>query len=154
MRVDFYHLTRWGLDRALPPLLMKVLDGGQRAVVRAGSRERVEDLAAHLWSFDPAAWLPHGTARDGSPAEQPVWLTERDENPNRATVLVLVDGTGAESLADWGRCLDLFDGGDADAVAAARERWVSAREQGHALYYWQQSDSGGWVEKARHAPTA
>lgn len=152
MRVDFYHLTLWGLDRALPPLLAKVLDSGRRAVLLAGSRARVEDLAAHLWSFDPAAWLPHGTARDGSPAHQPLWLTDRPENPNRAEVLILVDGMAADSLAAFSRCLDLFDGSDPGAVAAARERWTSAREEGHNLHYWQQNPNGGWTEKARHPP--
>ncbi len=52
--VGFYHLLTTPLEKALPGLLVKALDGGMRAVVLAGSDERVEALCAALWTFDPA----------------------------------------------------------------------------------------------------
>ncbi|BBK41729.1 DNA polymerase III subunit chi [Allostella vacuolata] len=146
--VGFYHLTRTPLERALPRLLEKVWGSGRRAVVLAASRERAEALNALLWTYDPASFLPHGTARDGNPAQQPIWLTAVDENPNAATVLVLVDGMVSDALAGFERCLDLFDGNDPDAVLAARERWKAARQAGHALTYWQQTEQGGWQARA------
>ena len=142
--IGFYHLTRTPLERALPRLLEKVAGAGRRAVVLAGSEERAETLNALLWTFDPDSFLPHGTARDGNPAQQPIWLTTLDENPNGATVLVLIDGMVSARLAEFERCLDLFDGNDPEAVAAARERWRAARQAGHALTYWQQTEQGGW----------
>ncbi|WP_374443582.1 DNA polymerase III subunit chi [Stella sp.] len=142
--IGFYHLTRTPLERALPRLLEKVAGSGRRAVVLTGSEERAEALNALLWTYDPGSFLPHGTARDGNPGEQPIWLTPQDENPNGATVLVLVDGMVSARLDAYERCLDLFDGNDPDAVAAARERWREAKQAGHALTYWQQTDQGGW----------
>ena len=146
MRVDFYHLERSPVDRALPQLLERVLQVGHRAVVLASSAERVEALAGLLWTYTLNSWLPHGTEKDGSPANQPVWLTERDENPNGARMVVLTDGMVTVNLPDYERCLDLFDGTSPDAAAAARERWSSAKSAGHELYYWQQTPSG-WHEK-------
>ena len=61
---------------------------------------------------------------------QPIWLDRPDENPNGATMLVLVDGVEAGDLSSFARCADLFDGNDAAAVEAARERWRRAREAG------------------------
>lgn len=142
--IGFYHLTRTPLERALPRLLEKVAGSGRRAVVLTGSEERAEALNALLWTHDPDSFLPHGTARDGNAAQQPIWLTPLDENPNGATVLVLVDGMVSERLATYERCLDLFDGNDPEAVAAARDRWRTAKAAGHALTYWQQTDQGGW----------
>lgn len=146
--VGFYHLTRSGLERALPALLEKVVAGGLRAVVRAGSEERVEALNALLWTYDQDSFLPHGSARDGEAADQPIWLTAGDENPNGATVLVLTDGVAAADLAGFDRCLDLFDGRDEAAVGAARERWRACRDAGHGVVYWQQNDRGGWEKRA------
>ena len=40
--VRFYHLTSTSLEAALPQMLEKTLERGQRAVVIAGSEERVE----------------------------------------------------------------------------------------------------------------
>jgi DNA polymerase-3 subunit chi len=145
--VGFYHLLLTPLDRALPRLLERAWSQGHRIVVRAGSAERVEYLNAALWTYDEAAFLPHGSARDGNPTLQPIWLTHRAENPNGASMLVLVDGLEGEDLGAYARCADLFDGRDAGTVEAARGRWRRAREAGHALTYWQQTASG-WERMA------
>ena len=146
--IGFYHLTRTGLDRALPKLLEKVLASGARAVVVTGSAERVEQLSTVLWTYDPASFLPHGTARDGEASVQPIWLTDHPENPNGAGIVVLTEGATVPDLDTYQRCLDLFDGRDEAAVAEARTRWTAARAAGHAVTYWQQNERGGWERKA------
>ena len=52
-------------------------------------------MNALLWTYDEASFLTHGAARDGNAAAQPVWLTHQPENPNGATMLVLVGGIEA-----------------------------------------------------------
>lgn len=145
--IGFYHLTQTPLERALPKLLEKVLASGARAVVMAGSAERVGALNAALWTYEPASFLPHGCAADGDAADQPIWLTADDENPNGATILLLTDGAVSDSVDDYDRCLEMFDGRDDAAVAAARERWRAYRDAGYPLTYWQQTDRGGWEQK-------
>ncbi|MBI1774824.1 MAG: DNA polymerase III subunit chi [Proteobacteria bacterium] len=142
--VSFYHLTTRPLEWALPRLLEKVVATGKRAVVMAGSEERVEALNAQLWTYDPASFLPHGSVRDGTPEEQPIWLTRAEENPNGASILVLTDGVASPGIGGFERCLDLFDGNDAGQLAAARERWAVAKAAGHAVTYWRQTAAGGW----------
>jgi len=144
--IGFYHLLATPLERALPRLLERARAGGYRIVVRAASAERVEHLNALLWTYDEASFLPHGTPRDGNAESQPVWLTDRAENPNDAGMLVLVDGVDADDLGAFARCCDMFDGNDDAAVQAARERWRRAREAGHTLTYWQQTEKG-WEKK-------
>ena len=145
--IAFYHLRQAALDQVLPKLLEKTLAQGKRAVVLTGSPERAEALATALWTYNPASWLPHGTAEDGEAAEQPIWLTATDENPNGATYLFLTEGVESERLADFERCFDLFDGNDPAAVEAARARWRARQAAGHAVTYWRQTDAGGWEEK-------
>ena len=76
--VRFYHLTRKTMEQTLPELIEKTLERGWRAVVMAGSPERVEALTQHLWTFRPDSFLPHGSAKDGHAELQPVWLTQID----------------------------------------------------------------------------
>ena len=146
MRVDFYHLERSPIENALPQLLERVLQANHRAVVLTSSTERAEELANLLWTYNSNSWLPHGTEKDGSPSDQPIWLTDRDENPNSAGMLVLTDGMVSARLGDYERCLDLFDGTNPEVTAAARERWATAKSAGHELHYWQQTPAG-WQEK-------
>jgi len=145
--IGFYHLTRSKLEQALPRLLAKVLESGVRAVVRAGSEERVRFLNTNLWTYDQDSFLPHGSAAEGDAGDQPIWLTTEQENPNGAAILVLTDGAAAEDLANFTRCLDMFDGNDPAAVEAARTRWKTWRAAGHELTYWQQTEQGGWGKK-------
>ena len=114
--IGFYHLTRSTLEQALPRLLERTLQSGKRAVVIVGSAERAETLASLLWTADPDSFLPHGSRADGSPEDQPVFLTDREDYPNGAQVLALVDGAEADP-APFRRCLYLFDGNDEQAVA-------------------------------------
>ena len=144
--VGFYHLLSTPLERALPKLLERAREQGHPIVVRAGSAERVAQVDALLWTYEEASFLPHGSARDGNAASQPIWLTDCDENPNHATMLVLIDGVEASDLPSFDRCADMFDGNDGNAVEAARERWRRARETGHSLTYWQQT-AAGWERR-------
>ena len=146
--IRFYHLQRTRLEAALPKMLERVLERGDRAVVMLGSEERVEALAAHLWTYNDRGFLPHGTAQDGFAAEQPIWLTAKDENPNGAAGAVPRRRRRERRIADFRLCVELFDGGDEQAVAAARRRWAAYKSAGHALSYFQQTDAGGWEQKA------
>ena len=145
--VGFYHLQRAPLERALPKLLEKVLQAGHRAVLMAGSDERLEALDSLLWIYEQRSWLPHGTAAAGYAAEQPVYLTTAEENPNQADVLVLVDGVRPEFVGRFERVLDMFDGRDDAAVQAARERWSDYKANDFTVTYWQQIERG-WEKKA------
>jgi DNA polymerase-3 subunit chi len=145
--IGFYHLLSTPLERALPRLLERARAQGYRIVVRAASSERIEHLNAVLWTYDEASFLAHGSARDGNPTSQPIWLSDAEDNPNDAAMLVLLDGVEAEDLASFARCADFFDGNDDAAVAAARERWRRAAASGHTLTYWQQT-AAGWEKKA------
>lgn len=140
-QVGFYHLTRTTVEAALPALLGRTLAAGERAVVQCGPGERVASIDRALWAAVSPEWLPHGTARTGHAALQPIWITDRAECPNGARYLFLLDG--AEAVwAEWARVFDLFDGGDAVAVAAARGRWAAAKAAGCELTYWRQTESG------------
>ena len=127
VRIGFYHLLHWPLERALPTLLERAVGAGHKVVVMAGSAERVRDLDGLLWTYEQNSWLPHGSARDDDAALQPVFLTDRDDNPNLADILVLTDGVTSAALPGFVRCLMLFDGNDETALAAARARWTDRK---------------------------
>lgn len=147
--VLFYHLERARLESVLPGLLEKTLERGWKAVVRAGSRERVEALDGLLWTYRDESFLPHSAGGENS-ERQPVWLTETDEVPNAADILFLVEGAAAEpqSLSEFTRCVTIFDGGDTEAVERARAFWKAVKAAGCDATYWKQSESGRWEKQA------
>ncbi len=149
--VGFYHLTKSALEPALGQLLTKVLKSGKRAVVMASSAERVEALTKGLWTYRTDSFLPHGSSKDGHAEEQPVYLTEKPDVPNGASVLILVDNASVDPVpVGIERVLIMFDGQDQASLTHARASWKAYQEKGEKLVYWQQNDRGGWI-KAREA---
>ncbi len=141
--IGFYHLTRSTLVQALPQLLVRTLAAGQRALV-LGPAAGLDALSAALWA--QPAWLPHGTAADGDPDLQPIWLSPDLEPLNGALRLFLVEGAETDRLASFERVFDRFAGNDPDGVTAARVRWKAAKAAGHTLAYWQQTETN-WQKK-------
>lgn len=146
--IRFYHLTATPLERALPQLLEKALGAGFRAVVKVADETGADALNTQLWTYNPNSFLPHGSPKDGNAAEQPVYLSATEENPNGAKLLAVTDGSTPSAPESYERVLDLFDGSDENAVQAARTRWKTYKDAGHALQYWQQTETGGWTQKA------
>ena len=126
--IGFYHLTRSPLAEALPRLLSSTLAGGQRALV-LDPTPSLDALSAALWA--QPAWLPHGSAADGDPDLQPIWLSPDPEPLNGARFLFMVEGADTDRLAEFDRIFDLFDGNDPERSAAARQRWKTAKDAGH-----------------------
>lgn len=148
--VLFYHLTESTLEDALPGLLERSVARGWRAVVQTGSDERRDGLDTHLWTYRDDSFLAHGTEREAHPEDQPVLLTSSAAvDQAGAEVRFLVDGaTPPADFGGHGRVVFLFDGHDADQLAAAREQWKSAKAAGHQVTYWQQGPDRRWERKA------
>lgn len=145
--VLFYHLERQGLEQVLPSLVEKTLERGWRAVVQAGSEERLAAIDLALWTYKEDSFLAHGTAKDGHATEQPVYLTTGSDCPNGAGVRFLVDGAEMQEFSGYVRIVYMFDGNDTDAVTLARTQWKAAKGAGCPVTYWQQSAAGKWEKK-------
>ena len=151
--VLFFHLERKSLEDTLPLMLERTRwRDHQKAVVRVGTAERMETLDTHLWTYSEETFLAHGTAADGHPARQPIYLTTENENPNRANVLFLVGGAAPDdwstpALRDYSRIALLFDGRDEEALNAARGEWRKCREAGLDATYWKESPAGKWEKQ-------
>jgi DNA polymerase-3 subunit chi len=148
----FYHLERRTMEDVLPGLLERTRERNLRALLRVGSAERMEALDAHLWTYSEQTFLAHGTAAEGYPASQPIYLTTEEENPNKADVLFLVGGSlpadwSASSLGEFTRIVLLFEGRDPEALEAARAAWKNAKGAGHDVTYWKESASGKWEKQ-------
>lgn len=146
--VLFYHLERQTLEKVLPGLVERTLERGWRAVIQAGSTERLASIDTLLWTYKEDSFLAHGTRAEGHAEHQPVFLTTGDENPNGAGVRFLIDGASASDVKGYTRVVCIFDGHDPAAVEGARSQWKAAVAQGAAVTYWQQTEAGRWEKKA------
>ena len=146
--VTFYHLTETPLDAALPTLVEKAVARQWRTVIQVPDEAACARIDGLLWEYEPVSFLPHG--RDGDdPADQPVYVTAGDANPNGGGLRFVVGG--AEPPADltgYDRVAIVFDGNDERLVAATRDQWRDLKSAGHRLVYFRQSPDGRWEKAA------
>lgn len=149
MQINFYHLTKLPIEKGLPKLLEKVHQAEYRVLLLAGDDARIEHFNQQLWSYTTKYFLPHGSKKDGYSDKQPIYLTTAsNDNPNKATVLAMVDDVQPESFDGFERAIYMFDGADDAQVKTARTRWKAYKDAGYELVYWQQNAKGGWEKKA------
>ena len=146
--IRFYHLQKQTLDDALPQILEKAFAFGHRILVRMSDEKEVERMNAHLWSYKPDVFLPHGSKKDGKAEMQPIWITDKEENPNQAGTLVLTQGTESTDIDNYDLACEMLDGRDEKAISNARKRWKIYQEAGHDVTYWFQDDTGKWEKKS------
>lgn len=147
--IRFYHMLTQGLDQVLPAILSKAMATGRRIVVRFADSKEAQYYDDHLWTYHPDSFLPHGMAGENHDHLQPICLTSKAENPNEADMLVLCNHHDVpENIAEFSLCCDFLDGRSDDQVEAGRVRWKAYKEAGHEVTYWQQTETGGWEQKA------
>jgi DNA polymerase-3 subunit chi len=92
--------------------------------------------------------LPHATWRIADAEDHPIVLVVEGSNPNRANVRFLVDNAPLPADSDiYDRVVLLFNGEDADALAAARQSWTDCKARGFDVTYWQADERGRWQKR-------
>lgn len=146
MQVDFYHLTALPIERVLPRIAARVLEGGGRLLVVTADAGQAALIDAQLWTYAADSFLPHARAGDGAEASQPVLIAETVEAANGARNVALIDGAWRDDALAFERAFHFFD--DA-AIEAARVAWkmLVARED-VTRNYWKQDEDGRWAKMA------
>ena len=146
VQVDFYHLTVQPLDRVLPRIAERVVEGGGRLLVVADSEERRTTIDRLLWAFVAESFLPHAIADGESDAAQPILIAADATPANAARNIALADGIWRDEALSFDRAFHFFD---AERIAEARIAWKAlADHEGIERRYWKQNDAGRWEQAA------
>jgi len=146
MQVDFYHLTRTPLARALPRIAERILANAGRLLVVASEEGMRAQLDQQLWTYAPDSFLPHGLAGGEDDARQPVLISEGVEAANGAENVALADGIWRDEALGFARAFHFFTD---DRIQEARLAWKSlAEKEGVERRYWKQDEAGRWEQAA------
>lgn len=144
MQVDFYHLDRSPLERVLPRIAERVIEGGGRLLVVSGDDALAARLDAVLWTYAPDSFLPHGRADGTRDAGQPILIAGGPEATNGARNVALADGVWRDEALGFDRAFYFFD---SETIAGARIAWKALKgREGIEPRYWKQDDAGKWVQ--------
>lgn len=143
MLVDFYHLAATPLERVLPRICERLLEGGERLLL-VGNGDLLDQLDPLLWTYSPEGFLPHGRSDTAGADKQPILLSEAMDPLNGAANVALADGLWREEALGFARTFYFFDNGHLDT---ARGSWRALKAIADATpRYWKQDPAGKWVQ--------
>ena len=141
MELNFYHVMSGNLVHSVVKLLEKVYDSGKKSIFFSPLEDRVKVVDKTLWTFSKNAFIPHGDKSLGFSELQSVYLTSEIENPNKATVLVMIDDFDYKSWnQNFERVICIFE--DDNSAEIALSMFSDLKNQGENVKYWKQSQKG------------
>ncbi|WP_347939167.1 DNA polymerase III subunit chi [Rickettsia oklahomensis] len=84
-------------------LIEKCYHSDLKSVILATDKEQQEILNKNLWTYSRKQFIPHGSKLDPQPEKQPIYITDELQNPNNASVLIII------SPIDIGKILQVKD---------------------------------------------
>jgi DNA polymerase-3 subunit chi len=144
MEISFYQAAEGTLISAVVRLLEKIYASGQRCVFCSPMEERVQVVSKTLWTFSTDSFVPHGDKSLGFPEKQPIYFTSTIENPNKSTVLMLVDTFEYANPHDFEKIILIFEDKQMEENAIALYDHLKKNQEN--VNYWKRSP-GGWEKQ-------
>ena len=143
MKVDFYQLSRDPVERVIPAIAQRLLDGGDRLLIVAADEDRLDRISQGLWGAGPDRFLAHDRASCADPGGQPILLSSSCQPDNGARNIALADGLWRDEALQFERVFYFFDDGTVDG---ARQSWRAlSRQDAIEPRFWRQ-EGRKWVQ--------
>jgi DNA polymerase-3 subunit chi len=141
MEISIYHISDGNLVSAVVRLLEKAYLAGKRCVFHCPIEERASIVDKALWTYSTGAFIPHGDSSLGFCDQQPIYFSRVPENPNNATVLLLMDSF---DLAPWDSKIEkiMLAFEDISQLKVVTDLHERLKTIGENVHYWKQSTKG------------
>lgn len=144
MRVSFYQVAA-SYDRVLCQLIGKIYSAGNKLLVCAVDETQQELINSNLWLLGRNSFVPHGSAKDLRPNDQPVYITtSADDNPNKASILILTSAQLKMSL-EYARVMCIYSAENPVELKRASALMHELTSKGHEVDFFEQDSKGKWL---------
>jgi DNA polymerase-3 subunit chi len=142
MEFAIYQSISGNLTSVVVKLLEKIYLSGNKAVFFSPITERVDIINKTLWTYSTNAFIPHGDKRMGFEDQQPIYFTDVFKNPNKATILMLVDTFDLtnKEYENFEKIMLIFE--DISKTDEVEKIYLSLKDNGKNVNYWKQSPKG------------
>lgn len=142
MEFAIYQSISGNLTSVVVKLLEKIYLSGNKAVFFSPITERVDIINKTLWTYSTNAFIPHGDKRMGFEDQQPIYFTDVFKNPNKATILMLVDTFDLtnKEYENFEKIMLIFE--DISKTDEVKKIYLSLKDNGKNVNYWKQSPKG------------
>ncbi|OFW80523.1 MAG: hypothetical protein A2887_04925 [Alphaproteobacteria bacterium RIFCSPLOWO2_01_FULL_40_26] len=110
--INFYQVDET-IIKSLAPLLLKILDEKKKVLVFCADSMQIREFDSALWSYGRNKFIPHATIfdREFELERQPVLLTDKEENLNKADYLVFLREPSEAFVSSFKRVFYFYEQG-------------------------------------------
>jgi len=108
--INFYEVDE-DLFKAIGPVVLKILDEQKTAIIFVKDVDKMKKLDEVLWTFGRNKFVPHATISDPdfTPSQQPVLISNLEENTNNADYLIFLDEPEIDFTKQFSRLFYFFE---------------------------------------------
>ncbi|AFC70619.1 DNA polymerase III subunit chi [Rickettsia australis] len=89
-------------------LIEKCYHSDLKSVILTADADQQEMLNKNLWTYSRKQFIPHGSKLDPHPEKQPIYITDELQNPNNASVLIIISPTAIEKILQIKDYVEVF----------------------------------------------
>ena len=141
----FYKTSNFRVDETFYVLVQKALEKNLNSVVIFETKEALKDISIMLWSKKPESFLPHSKERDNLSNDSPIYLTTREENPNKSQIIFSPEGALVKKSKNWKRCIYIFDHDDNSSFDRLKEYYFLLENSKEKIELYEQK-KGNWIK--------
>ena len=141
----FYKTSNFRVDETFYVLVQKALEKNLNSVVIFETKEALKDISIMLWSKKPETFLPHSIERDNLSNDSPIYLTTREENPNKSQIIFSPEGALVKKSKNWERCIYIFDHEDNSSFDRLKEYYFLLENSKEKIELYEQN-KGNWIK--------
>tara|TARA_B100001079_G_scaffold167266_1_gene143554 strand:+ start:17 stop:472 length:456 start_codon:yes stop_codon:yes gene_type:complete len=142
---SFYKTSNFRVDETFYVLVQKALEKNLNSVVIFETKEALKDISIMLWSKKPETFLPHSIERDNLSNDSPIYLTTREENPNKSQIIFSPEGALVKKSKNWKRCIYIFDHDDNSSFDRLKEYYFLLENSKEKIELYEQK-KGNWIK--------
>lgn len=141
----FYKTSNFRVDETFYVLVQKALEKNMNSVVIFETKEALKDISIMLWSKKPESFLPHSIERDNLSNDSPIYLTTREDNPNKSQIIFSPEGALVKKSKNWKRCIYIFDHDDISSFDRLKEYYFLLENSKEKIELYEQN-KGNWIK--------
>ena len=145
MEINFYQCDE-SITKSIAPLMLKILEENKKALIFASDLARISEIDSGLWSYGKNKFIPHITISDKDFIfeRQPILISNKEENSNKADYLILVEEASEAFLSNFSRVFYFYDSLTSEAAKKAEKKYRALAKKFNSY----KKSEGKWVKAA------
>lgn len=143
MEINFYQCDE-SLVKSIAPLMLRILEENKKALIFSRDAAQTKEIDDGLWSYGKNKFIPHVLISDKNfvMERQPILISNKDENANKADYLVLSEEVSPNFLSNFSRIFYFYDVLNIDNAkkAAANYKKVASKFNSY------KKEDGKWIK--------